>query len=264
LFCKEEENVELDDVSKNIVGTVLSRYVGVIYLTIGEDFKGRGERMMARCLVRLLYNTREEKFYLFIDRMFPKENEEYRNLFYQALRKRSSVEVIKSESEFPKLNPDYNPEEENSPPEFIHPIGDEDIDPKYRSYLDTNFYTSVGELYEDVNSEIYWKRKRAILALPISEIEEYIYDPDVRIAVLVAERLPKDKIKKIYASHPYWGVRAKIAEKVAETHPNLFFQEKETIVLQKLFENMENDKKIALFLEIKKAPNKYSEEFSIG
>ena len=162
LFCKNEVQYK-----ENIAGTVLSRYIGVIYLTTGEDFRGRGERMISRCLVRLLFNTREEKFYLFLDKMYPKENEEYRELFYQSLSKRSSANIIESESEFTKLSPGFNSDEYDAPQEFIHPIGDEDIESKYQSYLDTSFQISVGRLYEYLESGSYFEKNRQFYLYPL-------------------------------------------------------------------------------------------------
>lgn len=248
LFCEDEKNVVIDSFNKSLVGTVLSRYIGVIYLTTGTDFHGRGERMIARCLVRLVYNTIEEKFYLFIDLMYPREKNEYRNLFYEALKKRSSINVIKSTQEFKTVNPNFDPDLDEAPQELVHPLADEDISKEFLSYRDTTFQNSVGQLYKDLESDNYNKKKRAILSLPISVIEEYIYDADERIPPLVISRLPEEKLKQQYASHPNYRIREEMAKRVGAKNPKLFFQDDDIYVIHVVLKQLSNDQKIEIFL----------------
>lgn len=261
LFCEKEEDVDVNNFSKKIVGTVLSQYIGVIYLTTGSDFIGRGERMFSRCLVRLLYNIKEEKFYVFIDKMYPKENEEYRAIFFESLKKRSSIFVIKSKLDFKSVSQDFNPENEISPNEFIHPVEDENIDEEYLPYQDITFNTSIKKLYQGLEpGASYNDKKKAILNLPVSMIEKYIYDDDDRIPLFVASRLPQEKLKE-YVNHENYQVREIASAKLGKDFPELFFKSEENNVIKNVLYNLHNKERVNIFLNSIKNPENFSQDF---
>ncbi len=79
-----------------LIGSILSKYVGIIYLTSGSDFGGLGTKMMRRCLVRYAIDMTESKPCILIDRMYPSEsgvNEEALKAFTNAIKSRTSLPV---------------------------------------------------------------------------------------------------------------------------------------------------------------------------
>jgi hypothetical protein len=61
---------------EHLIGSMIDPYCGIIYITNGNKFK-LGEKMLQRALVRFVINRRNEKPELFIERMYPRVNEDY-------------------------------------------------------------------------------------------------------------------------------------------------------------------------------------------
>lgn len=77
-----------------LIGSILSRYVGIIYLTSGSDFEGRGEKMIKRCIVRFGINTQTKKPVIIMDRMYDSYVPQISELFENALQSKTNLNVI--------------------------------------------------------------------------------------------------------------------------------------------------------------------------
>lgn len=86
------------DYPRCLIGSVLSKYVGIIYITSGNDHGGYGSKMMRRSLVRYAIDADEHKPCLLIDRMYPLQqgqdvDEETLRIFKKALESKTSLPV---------------------------------------------------------------------------------------------------------------------------------------------------------------------------
>ena len=86
------------DYPRCLIGSILSRYVGVIYITSGADFEGRGTKMMRRSLVRFVMDADEGKPCIVIDRVYPQTtnsdtDEEALKIFMNAIKSKTSLPV---------------------------------------------------------------------------------------------------------------------------------------------------------------------------
>lgn len=61
--------------AKGVLGSCESKYIGIIYITDGSDFEGRGEKMFYRAIVYLLRHKENENEYMFvISKIYPEED----------------------------------------------------------------------------------------------------------------------------------------------------------------------------------------------
>jgi len=86
------------DYPRCLIGSILSKFVGIIYITSGADFENRGTKMMRRSLVRYVIDADEGKPCLIIDRMYPLQqgqdvDEETLKVFMKALTTKTSLPV---------------------------------------------------------------------------------------------------------------------------------------------------------------------------
>lgn len=85
------------DVSKGtnacVIGSTLSKFIGIAYITTGSSWEDKGERMIARCLIRFAIDTRNNKPAIIVDRMYPSYNAAYAHQMTDALQEKSSVPV---------------------------------------------------------------------------------------------------------------------------------------------------------------------------
>lgn len=79
---------------KCLIGSILSKFVGIIYLTSGSDFEGRGEKMIKRCIVRFGVNIKTKKPVLILDKMYYSHDSLVSDLFIDALKKRTNLPVL--------------------------------------------------------------------------------------------------------------------------------------------------------------------------
>jgi hypothetical protein len=79
-----------------LIGSIISKYVGIIYLTSGSKHSELGENMMSRCIVRFGLMTREDKPspVVIVDKMHPLFNRVIANIFISALKSRTRVPVV--------------------------------------------------------------------------------------------------------------------------------------------------------------------------
>lgn len=80
--------------SRGLIGSISSRYVGVIYVTSGEKFNEYGSRMIRRTLVRFAINRKTKKPGLLLDRVYPADCPNARKLFKEFLTKRTGLPVL--------------------------------------------------------------------------------------------------------------------------------------------------------------------------
>jgi hypothetical protein len=75
------------------IGTALSSNIGIIYLTDKKDFEGRGFKMINRALVKVIYDSELDKAAIYIDRCYPSDSESINNLFKDAIKKHTNLDV---------------------------------------------------------------------------------------------------------------------------------------------------------------------------
>ena len=78
------------------INSAESPYVGIIYLTNGDNYKGRGEEMIARSLVFLLRNKNNHKILAVSTPYAHFDNYLIHGLFIESLQKHSTLKVIKT------------------------------------------------------------------------------------------------------------------------------------------------------------------------
>jgi len=114
--------------NNHLVGSILSKYVGIIYLTAGSDYQGKGEKMHARSIVNfvLINKGKEKEPAILLSSMYPIYNKDVAKLFIDALSEKTNLKIIdasaisnnivdseeyeKQIAELNKLNPMLPPE----------------------------------------------------------------------------------------------------------------------------------------------------------
>jgi len=93
-----------------IVGSTLSKFVGIVYITTGNQYMAepvhknpndlsswkkqpRGEKMEARCLIRFAIDTRTKKPVLILDQMYPVYIPKFAQAIHAAIQKRAKIPV---------------------------------------------------------------------------------------------------------------------------------------------------------------------------
>lgn len=79
--------------SRGLIGSIASKFVGVIYLSSDQQIPGYGSKMLNRSLVRFAINKHTKKPALILDRMYPNHNKDTFNAFKKALSEKSGLEV---------------------------------------------------------------------------------------------------------------------------------------------------------------------------
>lgn len=91
-----------------LIGSVLSRFIGIIYITSGVEADTKpaagtngymfkyaiGPKMMRRCLVRYVFDSDESKPHIVLDKMYPDMDEEVLSAFTSSIKKRSGLDVF--------------------------------------------------------------------------------------------------------------------------------------------------------------------------
>lgn len=91
--CQSWDSDLEGDFKKSLIGSILSKHVGLIYLTSGSDTP-YGEKMMSRCVIRLLVQISTRKPVLMLDQMYPGYDKRILNVFIESLKKRTNIPVI--------------------------------------------------------------------------------------------------------------------------------------------------------------------------
>jgi hypothetical protein len=79
--------------SRGLIGSLSSKFVGVIYLASDQDIPGYGAKMLHRSMVRFAINKNTKKPALIMDRMYPSENQDTIAAFKKVLGAKSKLEV---------------------------------------------------------------------------------------------------------------------------------------------------------------------------
>lgn len=85
-----------------LIGSILSKYIGIIYITSGSDFERKGSKMIRRAIVRYAVDADNEEPCIIIDRIYPtpqtyspeeEAKEESLKIFTDALAKRTKLPI---------------------------------------------------------------------------------------------------------------------------------------------------------------------------
>jgi len=175
------------DYPRCLIGSVVSKYVGIIYITSGSDYefncnttqgeacKGKGLKMMRRSLVRYVVDADEGKPCLIIDRMYPLQqgvdvDEETLRVFMTALKSKTNLPIYFAPHLGSKVKHFYVPYEKirEELPErdwtyqdtplktnidlqlhILSSVSYEDVD-RYINLFRTKLITRMGEAFRDV------------------------------------------------------------------------------------------------------------------
>lgn len=75
------------------LGSCVSKNIGIIYITDGSDFEGRGERMLARSSVWIVKNIITDDDIIFIQKTYPDNSAVIKDEFKRSLENQLGVEV---------------------------------------------------------------------------------------------------------------------------------------------------------------------------
>lgn len=120
-----------------LVGSIISKYIGIIYLTTGSDHEGYGTRMIRRAIVRYVIDAVEKTPALLIDKMYSasgqETHEETLSMFTNFLKKKTNLPVYYGPDLKNKARHLYIPFEKNR----------EKVPEKEWSYQDTAIKTNL-------------------------------------------------------------------------------------------------------------------------
>jgi len=77
-----------------LIGSILSKYVGIIYLTLGTQIPDRGEKMIKRCVVRFGVDQESKKPVIIVDKMYDSYMSEIARLFVSSLQEKTGLNVL--------------------------------------------------------------------------------------------------------------------------------------------------------------------------
>jgi hypothetical protein len=84
---------EMQEYNRALIGSILSKGIGVIYLTTGDQLE-RGERMIKRSIIKIALNIKTAKPMLLIDKMYDAYNDNVMKAFKASLQRRTSLPVM--------------------------------------------------------------------------------------------------------------------------------------------------------------------------
>jgi hypothetical protein len=183
-----------------LVGSILSRFVGIIYLTSGvksEDhpsYSNLGTKMIRRCVVRYAIDADEKSPCILIDKMYPEYDKEVCTIFTKSLQSRTKLPVYYAPELGNKIRHIY------SPPEKIRDqISNRDWsyqDTPLKSRHDLNVFYFLNNNKEEIERNV--KSFRVGLPLFFAKKMEDIYDGNL----IVDDEIQKT-IKNIRMNTPF-------------------------------------------------------------
>jgi hypothetical protein len=176
--------VRVTQMNQQLIGTILSRYIGVCYIASGKQEPGRGEQMLYRALVRQVMSLETDEPAVYIDQMYPAPNQELYDIMQKELQKRSKIRVL---SYF-----DTSTEVESSGERYYQP-DEENIPEQLESYRDPGLGYTREQLLRMKISPDFTKRAIAAGKLPIDDIMDMIHDSNGDIREAVIDRLAREK-----------------------------------------------------------------------
>lgn len=88
------ERGEFGFFSRHVLGSALCRFVGLIYLTSGHTYKGRGEKMINRAIVRLGVDKRTRQPVIVLDNFYPAMYKDIADAMMKEIEKRTTINVV--------------------------------------------------------------------------------------------------------------------------------------------------------------------------
>lgn len=79
--------------SRGLIGSIASKFVGVMYLASEQEIPGYGSKMLNRSLVRFAIHKTTKKPALILDRMYPNQNNDTIAAFKKVLKEKSGLDV---------------------------------------------------------------------------------------------------------------------------------------------------------------------------
>ncbi len=79
--------------SRGLIGSISSKFVGVMYLASEQEIPGYGSKMLNRSMVRFAIHKTTRKPVLVLDRMYPSENKDTMAAFKKVLKEKSGLDV---------------------------------------------------------------------------------------------------------------------------------------------------------------------------
>jgi hypothetical protein len=145
------------DRSRQLVGSIIDPFTGIIYLTTGAKHGEYGTKMLRRCVVRLVVNKRKKQPFIGIERMYPAHDKATYKAFETFLKERTGGQFEIRDLYTSNFNENAN---------FI-PLNTylANIPPEHQSYRDS------GILYTVDNSDAVGKLRSA-LAQKINSISK--------------------------------------------------------------------------------------------
>ena len=92
--CQSWSGKDTDEHNACLIGSILSKYVGIIYLTNNKDFEGKGGRMIKRCIVRIGVNIETKSPVIILDKMYDSHNPTIAKIFINALQEKTHLPVL--------------------------------------------------------------------------------------------------------------------------------------------------------------------------
>lgn len=83
-----------------LIGSIASKYVGIIYLTNTQSYehpelrRSTGEKMIRRCIVRFGVNIKTKKPVIILDKMYDSYNKEVAEVFLKALQTKTELQIL--------------------------------------------------------------------------------------------------------------------------------------------------------------------------
>ena len=177
--------IDIHDDNQRLIGTILSRYVGVCYLTNGEQMGTRGEKMVFRALIRQALDLESEKPYIMVDKLKPSINPKVYTIMQEELQKHSSIPVLIAD----KIE------------QTKYFIPDEDIPHEYSSYRDIDYTYTLNQLLGMARSSSFKEQAKAAQSLPIEYLPMLINSPSIKVRVIVAQRIAPEYLVKMISDN---------------------------------------------------------------
>lgn len=89
--------------SRGLIGSVASKYLAILYVVSKNEKTDYGQKMLHRCMVRLVLNKNTLEPVLLLDRMYPTPLPDFIKAFKDMLHQRSGLRVIAHNDEGNKL-----------------------------------------------------------------------------------------------------------------------------------------------------------------
>ena len=78
----------------NLIGSIVDPFVGVIYLEGSGKGTQYGSKMIRRCIVRFVADSKNNKPAILIDRMYPQHNKEVADAFVSFIKNKTNLNVL--------------------------------------------------------------------------------------------------------------------------------------------------------------------------